>query len=100
MVEVSHEAVIREWTVPLAAEARDDIHLQQTISQDAAAWERHGKPGDHLYRGARLKDAQVWATRNTPSRSEIAFLRASALQRMLFLVSVLAVCSRCLHWRL
>ena len=94
MVEVSLEAVIREWArlANWLREAREDIHLQQTISQDAAAWERHGKPGDHLYRGAQLKDAQVWATRNTPSRSEIAFLRASALQRMLFLVSVLAVC--------
>ena len=94
MVEVSLEAVIREWArlANWLREAREDIHLQQTISQDAAAWERHGKPGDHLYRGARLKDAQVWATRNTPSRSEIALLRASALQRMLFLVSVLAVC--------
>jgi len=94
MVEVSHEAVIREWArlANWLREAREDIHLQQTISQDAAAWERHGKPGDHLYRGSQLKDAQVWATRNTPSRSEIAFLRASALQRMLFLVSVLALC--------
>jgi len=37
-IEVSHEALIREW--PRLAdwlhEARDDIRLQQTISKDAA----------------------------------------------------------------
>ena len=41
-IEVSHRALISKWS-RLAAwlrEARDDIHLQQVISQDAAAWER------------------------------------------------------------
>jgi transcriptional regulator with XRE-family HTH domain len=93
-VEVSHEAVIREWTrlANWLREAREDIHLQQTISEDAAAWERHGKPGDRLYRGSQLKSASVWATRSTASRSEIAFLRASTLHRVRFLISVLVVC--------
>jgi hypothetical protein len=94
MVEVSHEAVIREWLrlAKWLREAREDIRLQQTISQDAAVWERHGKPGDHLYRGSRLRDARLWAAHNTPSRAEMTFLQASARQRVRFLVSVLAVC--------
>jgi V8-like Glu-specific endopeptidase len=42
-------------------EARQDIPLQQTISKDAAEWEQHNKPGDRLYRGSQLKEAQAWA---------------------------------------
>ncbi len=83
-IEVSHEALIREW--PRLAgwlrEARDDIPLQQTISEDAAEWERRNKPGDRLYRGSQLKEAQAWARRNTPSGNEVAFLRAGTSQRM------------------
>ena len=82
-IEVSHEALIREW--PRLAgwlrEARDDIRLQQTISKDAAEWERRNKPGDRLYRGSQLKESRAWARRNTPSGHEVAFLRASATHR-------------------
>lgn len=83
-IEVSHEAIIREW--PRLSgwlhEARDDIRLQQTISEDAAEWEQHNKPGDRLYRGSQLKDAQAWAACNTPSSNEMAFLRAAATLRV------------------
>ena len=83
-IEVSHEALIREW--PRLAgwlrEAREDIRLQQTISKDAAEWEQHNKPGDRLYRGSQLKEAQAWARRNTPSGNEVAFLRAGAARRV------------------
>ena len=83
-IEVSHEALIREW--PRLAgwlrEAREDIRLQQTISKDAAEWERHNKPGDRLYRGSQLKEAQAWARRNTPSGNEVAFLHAGAARRI------------------
>jgi hypothetical protein len=83
-IEVSHEALIREW--PRLAgwlrEARDDIRLQQTISEDTAEWEQRNKPGDRLYRGSQLKDARSWARRNTPSGSEMSFLHASAAQRV------------------
>src|SRR5438105_1468175 len=66
-VEVSHEAVIREWTrlSDWLDEAREDVHHQQTISEDATEWEQHGKPRDRLYRGTQLKDAKMWARRNT-----------------------------------
>src|SRR5439155_19745725 len=92
-IEVSHEAVIREWKrlAEWMREAREDIPLQQAISEDVAEWERRGKPGDRLYRGSQLKEAQAWARRNTPSGSEVAFLRASIASRVRFLVSVLMV---------
>ncbi len=92
-IEVSHEALIREW--PRLAgwlrEARDDIRLQQTISEDAAEWEQHNKPGHRLYRGSQLKEAQAWARRNTPSGNEVAFLRAGAAQRMFSIASRIVV---------
>src|SRR6266566_4769802 len=93
VLEVSHEALIREW--PRLAnwlhEAREDIRLQQTISEDAAEWEQHNKPGDRLYRGTQLKEAQAWAMRNTPSGNEVAFLRASTLGRLQYGISVLTI---------
>jgi transcriptional regulator with XRE-family HTH domain len=93
-VEISHEAVIREWT-RLAGwldEAHEDVHRQQTISEDAAEWERHGKPRERLYRGTRLKEAQVWAKRNTPSGDEAAFLRLSAVRQTRSRINVAAIC--------
>jgi len=49
-VEVSHEALIREW--PRFSDwlhvAREDIRLQQMISEDTVEWEQHGKATDRL----------------------------------------------------
>ncbi|HZR42431.1 MAG TPA: protein kinase [Ktedonobacteraceae bacterium] len=79
-LEISHEALIREW--PRLAnwlqEAREDIPLQQNISNDAREWELRGKPKDRLYRGSQLKEALAWQLRNMASGNEAAFLRASA----------------------
>ncbi len=92
-IEVSHEAVIREWP-RLAAwlrEAREDIRLQQTISKDAAEWERRNKPGDRLYRGSQLKEAQAWARCNIPSGNEVAFLHAGAVRQTRSRLSAMAI---------
>jgi hypothetical protein len=87
-VEVSHEAVIREWKrlAEWLREAREDIHFQQSLSEDVAEWEQRKQPKDRLYRGAQLKEAQAWAKHNRPSQHEGAFLRACAAQRTLSLV--------------
>src|SRR6266567_4433579 len=92
-IEVSHEALIREWSrlSDWLWEARDDVRLQQSLSEDAVGWEQRGKPRDRLYRGSQLKEARAWARGNSPSTSEVAFLRASATHRVLSAVSVLAV---------
>ena len=82
-VEVSHEAVIREWT-RLAAwldEAREDIHLQHALSEDAADWRRRGEPVDRLYRGSQLAEALAWSEQNWPSSEEADFLQASVTER-------------------
>jgi len=92
-IEVSHEALIREWPrlSGWLLEARQDILLQQAISKDVAEWERRGKPRDRLYRGSQLKEAQAWATRSTPSGNEVAFLRASAAYRVRSIANVIVV---------
>jgi len=92
-IEVSHEALIREWTrlAEWLREAREDIHLQQTLSEDVAEWEQRGKPKDRLYRGSPLKEARTWAKRSVPSQQEVAFLQASTANRKRSRVVVTAI---------
>src|SRR6266699_169105 len=70
-IEVSHEALIREWARlnEWLREARDDVRLQQALSEEAVGWEQRGKSRDRLYRGSQLKEARAWARRNSPSTS-------------------------------
>ena len=93
MLEVSHEALIREW--PRLAnwlhEAREDILLQQKISEDTTSWQERGKSKSRLYRGPQLVEAQAWTRRNSPSRNELAFLRASKRRRLQYSISVLTI---------
>src|SRR6266536_3107347 len=92
-VEISHEALIREWArlSDWLSEAREDIRFQQSLSVDVAEWAQRDRPRDRLYRGSQLKEAQAWASRNMPSRDEVAFLRASTRRRMRSQMSVLAI---------
>jgi predicted outer membrane repeat protein len=82
-VEVSHEALIREWKrlAEWLRDARDDILFQQSLSEDVVEWEQRKRPVDRLYRGSQLKEAQDWAKRNMPNKHEGAFLRASKFQQ-------------------
>ena len=78
-VEISHEALINEWTrlATWLQEAHEDIRLQKVIGEDVADWIRHHKPIERLYRGTELAEAQAWSTRNIPSRDEADFLQTS-----------------------
>ena len=75
-VEVSHEALMREWKLlaDWIHEAREDIQLRKAISEDAMEWKRRGCPLDRLYRGSQLSEALAWRERNSPSIDEEAFL--------------------------
>jgi hypothetical protein len=79
-IEVSHEALIREWTRlgEWLKTARGDLHLQKEVAGAALAWTQRGsRPDDDgLYRGSLLQNAQEWARRNTPSLDEVRFLNA------------------------
>ena len=92
-VEVSHEALIQEWTTlsEWLREASNDIHFQRSLSEDVKEWEQRKWPSVRLYRGAQLKEAQAWARRNRPSEQEVAFLRASAARRRLSRLGVFAL---------
>jgi WD40 repeat protein/tRNA A-37 threonylcarbamoyl transferase component Bud32 len=82
-VEISHEALIREWRRlgDWLRAAREDIRLQQMISADVAEWQQRGRPDDLLYRGMVLAEAEVWAKRQAASAGEVAFLRSSAAKQ-------------------
>jgi WD40 repeat protein/serine/threonine protein kinase len=79
LIEVSHEALISQWPrlSRWLSEARDDIFLQQTISADAAEWQRRGQLVERLYRGSQLTEALAWSKRNEPSQTEADFLAAA-----------------------
>jgi WD40 repeat protein len=77
-LEVSHEALIREWS-RLASwlhGAREDIVLQHAITADAAIWQKAGQAADRLYRGMELAEAVGWLGRNKGNADEVAFVRA------------------------
>ncbi len=78
-LEVSHEALIREWERlgTWLHDAREDLRLQKSLAADVAEWQRRRNPDDMLYRGTVLSDAQAWAERNTASRDETRFLNRS-----------------------
>lgn len=92
-VEVSHEALLREW--PRLAnwlrQTREDIRLQQAISNDVEAWEQRARPKDRLYQGSQLKEARAWAKRSKPNEQEAAFLRAGVRQQMRFVINIVAI---------
>ena len=92
-IEVSHEALIREWSrlSGWLREARDDFLFQKSLSEDVMEWERRKRPRGRLYRDDQLKEAQKWARRNMPNEQEAAFLRVSATQRNLSIVGVIVV---------
>ena len=82
-VEVSHEAVTREWKrlSNWLEEAREDILLLQRIQEDAEEWNRHEYSIDRLYRGSQLAEALSCHERSLLSMDGEAFLRASATEQ-------------------
>ncbi|HEY4035928.1 MAG TPA: TIR domain-containing protein [Ktedonobacteraceae bacterium] len=82
VLEVSHEALIRSW--PRLAiwlrKAYDDLYLHRRVREDAAAWNRLGRPVTRLYHKDQLKEALTWKTRSLLSHEEDDFLTASVRQ--------------------
>jgi WD40 repeat protein len=81
VVEVAHEALIREWPTlrEWLAEDREGLRLHRHLTLAAEGWERRKRDPGELYRGARLAQAAAWAQShsNTLSGLEEAFLEAS-----------------------
>jgi hypothetical protein len=78
-IEVSHEALIREWArlADWLRDGRDDLRIGLRISADARLWLQRAKPVDLLYRGDVLREAQGWVQRGAPNTDEVEFLQAS-----------------------
>jgi WD40 repeat protein/DNA-binding SARP family transcriptional activator len=63
IVEVAHEALIREWPALRSwlAEDREGLRLHRRLTEAAQAWEALDCTSEELYRGARLAQAAEWA---------------------------------------
>src|SRR4029079_17817397 len=63
LVEVSHEALIREWPLLRRGldEDREGLQLHRRLTDDASEWNRYDRDPGLLYRGARLSAASEWA---------------------------------------
>jgi WD40 repeat protein/DNA-binding SARP family transcriptional activator len=83
-VELSHEALLREWPRYLSWLEEDRVgrRLHSHLTAAAGEWDARGRdPGD-LYRGARLTAALDWAgqDRGQLNRLEREFINASRIQ--------------------
>ncbi|PWW22892.1 DNA-binding SARP family transcriptional activator [Geodermatophilus normandii] len=80
-LEVAHEALLTAWP-RLATWLEEDAAgraVRRRLGPTAHDWDAAGRPGDELYRGARLTAALDWADRPDadPTPVERAFLEAS-----------------------
>ncbi|MGI9621757.1 MAG: hypothetical protein ACR2PK_02890, partial [Acidimicrobiales bacterium] len=84
-VEVSHEAVIREWPRLRGwlAEDREGLRMQHHLTASAAAWDDQGRDDGELYRGLRLSAVERWSEATVPVLTpvEVEFLGASSRLR-------------------
>ncbi len=81
VVEVAHEALIREWPALRGwlAEDREGLRLHRRLTEAAQAWEALERDPGELYRGARLAQALEWARAHAQELNvlERGFLEAS-----------------------
>ena len=81
VVEVAHEALIREWPTlrDWLNQNRDGLILHRQITEDANDWIKLGRDPGALYRGVRLGQTLEWAKTNAEliSLTEQEFLDAS-----------------------
>jgi tetratricopeptide (TPR) repeat protein len=81
VVEVAHEALIREWPTLRAwlDQDREGLIRHRQLTQDTNDWLKLGRDPGALYRGARLARALAWtaAPPDPLSLTEVEFLDAS-----------------------
>jgi DNA-binding SARP family transcriptional activator len=82
-IELSHEALLREWPRYLAwlEEDRAGRRLHAHLIASAREWEARGHDPGELYRGARLTGALDWATQHDDQLSglEREFIQSSRI---------------------
>jgi tetratricopeptide (TPR) repeat protein len=81
VVEVAHEALIREWPTlrDWLNQNREGLILHRQLTEDVNDWLKLGRDAGALYRGARLQQTLEWANANADliSLTEHEFLNAS-----------------------
>ncbi|HET9914253.1 MAG TPA: hypothetical protein VFQ13_20335, partial [Anaerolineales bacterium] len=81
VVEVAHEALIREWPTlrDWLDQNRQGLILHRQLTEDTNDWIKLGRDPGALYRGVRLRQTLKWAEANTEliSLAEQEFLDAS-----------------------
>ncbi len=81
VVEVAHEALLREWPRLRAwlEESSDERRVQRHLAASAREWEERGRDRAELYRGARLAAALDWAAEHPREAGapEVDFLAAA-----------------------
>jgi hypothetical protein len=83
-VEVSHEALIREWPAlrEWVAAQRDSLRLERRLRQAAEEWESLKRDPGALLQGARLAQGEEWLTKSQEGPSLLReFLQASIAAR-------------------
>src|SRR5579864_4108387 len=86
-VEVSHEALIREWSSlrEWIARNREEIQLGRRLAQAAQEWDGLNRDAGALLQGARLAQGKEWLLRHAdaPAAPELAreFVEASVAAR-------------------
>jgi WD40 repeat protein len=81
VVEVTHEALLRQWE-PLRqaiAESRTSLRMRAELEREAADWEAGGREESYLLRGARVASFDEWVHRDRIQLGELdgQFLEAS-----------------------
>jgi DNA-binding SARP family transcriptional activator/WD40 repeat protein len=80
-VEVTHEALLTAWPRLAGWLAEDAVSraVRTHLAPEAREWVASGRPGDRLYRGARLDAAQEWlqGPDADPTDTERDFVEAS-----------------------
>lgn len=85
VVEVAHEALIREWPRlrTWLLEEREALLTQRRIRDAALEWQRLQRDPSSLYRGLQLEQALAWAADHQAELNELerAFLDASLFEK-------------------
>lgn len=85
VIEVAHEALIREWPRlrNWLDEDRAGLRTHRQLTEAAYAWRENGQDPSYLYRGARLAAAEEWRGEYAAQLSPLEnnFLETSMLNR-------------------
>ena len=80
MVEVAHEALIREWPKlkETIEENEEELKLKRRLTSTAKEWQANDEDTDYLYRGARLTAVEEWLNGDDGKLAEpdLSFVKA------------------------